>query len=156
MKKIGVTCLVLLGMALGLVLFTGFKPSRSGAQGSSLVARGLAFLSDDSRACVGCHVMESQYNAWFHAPHREVTTCSGCHVPNGNMAAKWLVKVSSGAKDAFKFWTGSYPVNIHIADGSKAVVQTNCLRCHGDLVREIRKSENEPCFACHRNTSHPL
>jgi cytochrome c nitrite reductase small subunit len=154
--KVGVKALVLLGMVLGLALFAGFKPSGSGVQMSDIVARGFSFLSDDSRACVNCHVMESRYEAWFHSPHREVTTCSGCHLPNGNAATKWLVKAQVGAKDTFKFLTGAYPVNIHIADGSKAVVQANCLRCHGELVREIGKGEGKPCFSCHRNTSHPL
>lgn len=166
--KRGMRYVVVLAVALALLISLGFGlsgavsgPGVSGsgtreANAAGVVARTLSFLTDDPRACVSCHVMETQHEGWFHAPHREVATCNDCHLPNGNPAAKWLVKVQAGVKDTVKFWTGAHPVNIKAAESSKAIVQANCLRCHGELVREVRKGGGQPCFACHRSTSHPL
>lgn len=158
----------LLTVTLALLIALGFglsgavsgpgasAPGAREAKAFDIVTRGLSFLTDNPRACVGCHVMETQYEGWFHAPHREVATCNDCHLPNGNPAAKWLVKMQAGVKDTFKFWTGAHPVNIKSAESSKAIVQANCLRCHGELAREIRKGGGQFCFSCHRNTAHPL
>jgi cytochrome c nitrite reductase small subunit len=162
-SKFRVKYLALVTMALVLVVPAGLGlsgaasgPGSSGAGALGVVARGLSFLSDDPKACVGCHVMETQYEAWFHAPHRGVTTCNDCHLPNGNPAAKWLEKARAGAKDTIKFWAGAHAVNVKAAESTKAVVQANCLRCHSEVAREIRKGGGENCSSCHRNTSHPL
>ncbi len=160
-SKFSVKYAALVTMALVLVVPAGLGlsgaasgPGSSGAGALGVVARGLSFLSDDPKACVSCHVMETQYEAWFHAPHRGVTTCNDCHLPSGNPAAKWFVKARAGAKDTIKFWAGAH--NMKAAESTKAVVQANCLRCHSEVVREIRKGGGENCFSCHRNTSHPL
>ena len=58
-------------------------------------AKGFSYLSTDPRACVNCHVMNAQYDAWRMSGHRHTATCVECHLPHTGLA-KWLAKADHG------------------------------------------------------------
>jgi cytochrome c nitrite reductase small subunit len=33
-------------------------------------AEGTSYLSNDSRSCLNCHVMQEQFDAWSHSSHK--------------------------------------------------------------------------------------
>lgn len=45
-------------------------------------AEGTSYLSNDPRACVNCHIMREQYDAWQKSLHHANATCNDCHVPH--------------------------------------------------------------------------
>ena len=45
-------------------------------------AEGTSYLSADPAACVNCHIMRPQYDAWQKASHHAVATCVDCHDPD--------------------------------------------------------------------------
>jgi len=107
--------------------------------------------------CNNCHVMDSQYENWFHAPHEKVTECVDCHLPHENIAVYYLEKGRQGAKDVFAFTTGNIPVAIRASERTKSIIQDNCLRCHQDTVENIMMGAqplDRYCWDCHRSVSH--
>jgi len=68
-------CLV--GLILGLGVYTfGY-------------AKGWSYLTNDSRACANCHVMNEQYDGWLKGSHRSVAVCNDCHVPHDFIGKYW-------------------------------------------------------------------
>ena len=61
---------VLVGVPVGVGAFT------------FVYAKGFSYLSTDPRACVNCHVMNEQYDAWLKSGHRHAATCVECHLPH--------------------------------------------------------------------------
>ncbi len=107
--------------------------------------------------CANCHVMDSQYENWYHAPHEKFTECVDCHLPHENVVAYYLEKGRQGAKDVYAFTTGKIPVAIRASDRSKQIIQSNCLRCHEQTVESIvmgPQAFDRYCWDCHRNVSH--
>ncbi len=107
--------------------------------------------------CNNCHVMDSQYENWFHAPHEKVTECVDCHLPHENIAVYYLEKGRQGAKDVFAFTTGNIPVAIRASERTKSIIQDNCLRCHQDTVENIMMGAqplDRYCWDCHRSVAH--
>jgi cytochrome c nitrite reductase small subunit len=137
---IGIACLVL---ALGLFTWVSDAP---------------AYMGHAPQTCNNCHVMDSQYENWFHAPHREWADCTECHIPHDNIAAYWFYKGKSGLKDVYSFVTHSYPVAIRANPETIAIVQQNCIRCHLDTVESMLASGGQPfersCWECHRQVAH--
>jgi cytochrome c nitrite reductase small subunit len=129
------------------------------------VSRATSYLSDNPATCVNCHVMASQYYSWFHSRHREVATCSSCHVPHDNIVRHYAFKASDGARHAFMFTFRLEPQVIRIHPAGQRVVQENCIRCHGVGVHATRLDEvpgdaraeagdGMRCWGCHRETPH--
>ncbi len=128
----------LFGIALGA--FLAFGPPK-------LLAK-----SETPEFCASCHVMEAQYEAWFHeGAHRNVK-CVDCHLPNQNMAAHYLWKSIDGMKDVIVFHSGRVPERIKISEHGQSVLQTNCIRCHELTVARI--DSRRRCWDCHRRLSH--
>lgn len=129
-----------LGLAVGA--FVGFGPP------------GLYARSGTPEFCGSCHVMETQYESWFHnGGHRRVK-CIECHLPNQNPAIHFARKGMDGMWDAFVFYTGLVPETIRLSQHGAGVLQENCRRCHAETVAMINEERN--CWTCHRRLSHKL
>ena len=139
----GVRLLVASGLvALGVGLFLALGPPR-------LLAK-----SETPEFCASCHVMEAQYEAWFHqGAHRRIR-CVDCHLPNDNLAVHYVWKSIDGMKDVVVFNSGHVPDDIRISEHGRTVVRANCVRCHGTLVEMIDYGRN--CWECHRRVMHRL
>lgn len=102
--------------------------------------------------CAGCHVMESNYEAWIHAGAHRRKTCVDCHLPNENMGIHYLWKSLDGLKDAVIFYSGRVPEQMKLSSHGEKVLQTNCVRCHESSVSMI--DTQRKCWNCHRRISH--
>jgi cytochrome c nitrite reductase small subunit len=116
-----------------------------------------AYGGSAPETCANCHVMDSQYENWYHAPHEKVTECVDCHLPHANVVKYYLEKGRQGAKDVYAFTTGNIPVAIRASERSKSIIQSKCLRCHGEKVESIMmgpQAFDRNCWDCHRNVAH--
>ena len=116
-----------------------------------------AYGGSAPETCANCHVMDSQYENWYHAPHENFTECVDCHLPHENVVAYYLEKGRQGAKDVYAFTTGTIPVQIRASHRTKEIIQSNCVRCHAETVETIMMGEqsfDRNCWDCHRNVSH--
>lgn len=121
-------------------------------------AKGLSYLQTDPKACVNCHIMRPQYDAWQKASHHHVAVCVDCHLPHA-FVAKYLAKAENGIRHGEKFTTQRFVEPIVVQARGRAILQENCLRCHGDLVHAIvdthRGGESDlPCTHCHAGVGH--
>lgn len=136
----------LLSFVTGLAAFTFVR------------AEGLAYFSDDPSACVNCHVMRDQFDAWSHSSHARVATCNDCHSPHDSLANKLLAKGINGFNHSFAFTFNTYDEVITITQFNEDIVNHSCLYCHQDLVSEIAPhAEDAPtCIRCHAGIGHPI
>lgn len=132
-----------------------------------VAAHGAAYLSDDPRACVNCHIMREQFDAWQHGSHHAVATCNDCHLPHQNLGSKLLVKAGNGYHHSRAFTLQDFTEPIRIKPGNAGVLEANCLRCHGPMTDEItahgtlgvptdptRKADLYGCVQCHQEVGH--
>ena len=108
--------------------------------------------SETPMFCVGCHVMEAEFDAWSHTGAHRREMCVDCHLPNTNPAMHYFWKSIDGMKDTLAFYSGRVPDRITISEHGKEVVQSNCIRCHESTVTHI--NQDRPCWDCHRRLSH--
>ena len=118
-----------------------------------------AYSGSAPETCANCHVMDSQYENWYHAPHEKWTQCVDCHLPHENFVAYYLEKGRQGAKDVFAFTTGNIPVAIRASEKSKGIIQDNCIRCHQSTVENVvmdlgGQPFDRDCWDCHRTIAH--
>ncbi|KAF0106904.1 MAG: cytochrome c-type protein [Anaerolineaceae bacterium] len=116
-----------------------------------------AYAGTAPETCNNCHVMDSQYENWFHAPHQAWATCADCHIPHDNFFAYWLYKGESGMRDVYSFTTLGYPEAIRANDETIGIVQENCIRCHLDTVEGMVTGPqplDRNCWDCHRSVAH--
>jgi cytochrome c nitrite reductase small subunit len=104
--------------------------------------------------CSSCHVMQSQYEAWFHVGAHRTIQCVDCHLPHQNMPAYYVWKSIDGLKDTVVFYSGRTPEVIEISKRQELVVQANCIRCHAARVDKINQERH--CWDCHRFLQHNL
>ncbi len=117
-------------------------------------AEGLSYLSNDPAACVNCHIMRPQYDAWSKSSHHAVATCNDCHVPQ-DLVGKYLTKVEHGYRHSKGFTFQDFHEPIRITDGSLRIVEENCLRCHKALVSQTMDSGHDMgCLRCHAGIGH--
>jgi cytochrome c nitrite reductase small subunit len=125
-------------------------------------ANGASYLSDDPRTCVNCHIMNDHYDGWQKASHHAVAVCNDCHIPHDSFVGKWYVKGMNGYHHSKAFTLQDFHQPILIKPGNAAVLEANCIRCHGDLVSEITShgglglDENDlyGCVRCHATVGH--
>ena len=157
LSKSGLGIAVLVGTSFGLGGFTFHY------------AEGLSYLSDDSKACANCHIMNEQFDAWQKSSHAAVATCNDCHVPS-SFFAKYLAKGLNGYHHSLGFTLQDprpdepgartvFDEPIRIKPMNSRILQNNCLRCHGDLVHSIlpgTKSSQDGirCTQCHVGVGH--
>ncbi|WP_227761738.1 NapC/NirT family cytochrome c [Zhaonella formicivorans] len=111
-------------------------------------------ITKDASFCVSCHVMQPAYGTWSHSSHREIVDCNGCHTDQRNYLTKTYSKVTSGVKHLVNNTFGDIPPRIRIATADEAIVQQNCIRCHGEVTRNVRMDPTRSCSDCHRYTPH--
>ena len=152
---------------VGLVAFVGAAAGL--AAFAFRYAEGLSYLSNDPKACVHCHIMNDQYDAWRKGPHHAVATCNDCHLPP-HFPDKYIAKARNGYHHSMGFTLQSStpdepgartvfeePIRIH--DTNSQILQDNCLRCHGDFVHAVVRGSTWAddairCVHCHRAVGH--
>lgn len=139
-RRKGLLALALLGAGGLAALFLALGPPQ-------LLAR-----SEAPIFCGGCHVMESEYDAWAHAGAHRRKLCVDCHLPNTNVALHYTWKAIDGMKDTVFFYSGKVPERITISAHGRSVVQENCIRCHETTVMHI--DQKRSCWDCHRRVAH--
>lgn len=138
---------VLVGVAVGVSTFT-FQ-----------YAEGFSYMSNDPAACVNCHIMREQYDAWVKGPHHAVATCNDCHVRQG-FVTKWVDKSVNGYHHSKAFTLQNFHEPILIGQRNAQITQSNCIRCHQGFVGEILHGGGKmnasavSCAHCHRNVGH--
>ena len=134
----------MLGILVGLSLFT------------FVYARGGSYFLDDPQACLNCHIMRDQYDAWNHSTHKQVANCNSCHTPK-NLFGKYLVKGVNGWNHSLAFTTGKFADPLRIRPFNRKIAIANCIRCHqGVTSRMIDNAQGQQadCLACHGNVGH--
>jgi cytochrome c nitrite reductase small subunit len=115
---------VFIGVALGIGAYT------------FVYAKGASYLTTDPAACANCHVMQEHYDAWLKSSHRNVATCSDCHMPH-NLVGKYLEKARNGFLHSLAFTTGRYPDPLQIRPINREVTERQCRSCHGEITQAI-------------------
>jgi cytochrome c nitrite reductase small subunit len=116
-----------------------------------------AYMGTDAATCNNCHVMDSEYENWYHGGHRSVTECVDCHLPHDNIFNYYTAKAETGMHDVFVFSTGSTPEMIRVKPATIKVIQSNCIRCHKSKVENIMLGPqpfDRNCWECHRSIAH--
>ena len=150
--KIPLYLAAMLGVLAGLGIFLTHK------------SNALSYLSDDPATCVNCHIMGSYYAGHAHSAHGRGTTCNDCHVPHTSVLAKYAFKARDGLYHASVFTLRAEPQSMIISDAGATVVQSNCIRCHSQLIEPVlpvnttsalaRHGEGRRCWDCHREVPH--
>ncbi|NWF97449.1 MAG: NapC/NirT family cytochrome c [Nitrospirae bacterium] len=113
---------------------------------------GFISKTEKSEYCGSCHVMQEEYVAWMHSGSHKQKVCVECHLPNDNRALHYFWKTIDGLKDLLIFHSGKIPERIKLSAHGIKVVQSNCIRCHENMVMMIYK--NRKCWECHRRIMH--
>jgi cytochrome c nitrite reductase small subunit len=116
-----------------------------------------AYAGTNPSTCNNCHVMDSQYENWYHAAHAEVATCVECHLPHQNIVVYYVAKARTGIHDVYMFSTGQTPVLIRAKPETKQIIQANCIRCHAETVDDViagPQAFDRQCWDCHRSVAH--
>jgi cytochrome c nitrite reductase small subunit len=123
-----------------------------------LVTDATAYGGSDPATCANCHVMDSQYENWYHGGHEKWAKCTDCHLPHDNFVVYYAEKGRQGAKDTYAFVTDEIPIAIRANEKTKGIIQENCIHCHEDAVEDIMMAGGQPidryCWDCHRNIAH--
>jgi cytochrome c nitrite reductase small subunit len=129
-------------LALGMFVYVTNAPAYAGA---------------DPATCNNCHVMDSQYENWYHGGHRDVTECVDCHLPHDNIVSYYIAKGRTGMHDVYVFSTGKTPELIRAREDTDQIIQSNCIRCHKSTVENIMLGPQpftRDCWDCHRSAAH--
>jgi cytochrome c nitrite reductase small subunit len=121
-------------------------------------AHGFSYLSSDPEACVNCHIMRPQYDSWQKSSHHAVAKCVDCHLPH-DLVGKYVAKAGNGWHHSRGFTLQDFHEPIVIKPNNAAILQANCIACHGDLVHELVGGVNgDPdevqCVHCHAGVGH--
>ena len=115
------------------------------------------YLGHEPATCNNCHVMDAQYENWYHAAHAQYAVCTDCHLPHQNIVSYYLYKGYSGMKDVISFTFKTYPAAIRATLLTDRIIQANCIRCHNDTVANIVSGAqpfDRTCWSCHRSIAH--
>jgi len=126
-------------------------------------AKGLSYFSHEPSACVNCHIMQREYDSWQKSGHHHTAVCIDCHLPE-SFVPKYLTKAENGWRHGKLFTTGGFDEPIEVKAAGRAILQGNCVRCHGALTAQIRAgarplsahddAQNLPCTHCHWDAGH--
>ena len=124
-----------------------------------IVTDAAAYGGNAPETCANCHVMNSQYENWYHSAHENWAKCTDCHLPHDNFAVYYAEKGRQGMKDTYAFVTGNIPEAMQASEKTKEIIQGNCIQCHGSTVDSIVMGDQpfeRYCWDCHRDTAHGL
>ena len=121
-------------------------------------SKALSYLSSDPVVCITCHPMQTMYDTWEHSAHRTRATCVDCHLPH-DFVGKYVAKAENGWHHSKGFTLQDFHEPIMIKAKNAAILQENCLACHGDLVHELVGGVNGgpdevQCVHCHSGVGH--
>lgn len=152
-------CRRLFGLPVGMVLLAALAGILLGLGGFTFrYAEGFSYFSKDPRACVNCHIMRPQYDSWQKASHQGVAACVDCHLPD-NFIGKYQAKAENGYHHSKGFTFEDFHEPIMIKPRNGRILQENCLRCHGNLVRNMVAGATTDvdavrCVHCHQTVGH--
>ncbi len=146
MQKARLAATALLGLALGAGGYTFYY------------ARGASYLSNDPKACVNCHVMQTHYDGWQKSSHHAVAVCNDCHTPH-NFVGKYLTKAENGYHHSRAFTLQDFPDVIRIREKNARILRESCLHCHESMVDNLVEHRGEDreamdCVRCHADVGH--
>jgi cytochrome c nitrite reductase small subunit len=152
---------MLRGMPLGVggAVVASLLGLLAGAGGyTAWYAEGASYLSNDPTACVNCHVMREEYDAWTKSSHHGVAVCNDCHLPR-DFVGMWWTKAENGFWHSTRFTLQDFHEPIRIRPKNRDVLLGNCVRCHEDVVSMVHEEGiEEPgalgCLRCHANVGH--
>ncbi len=141
---------ILLAVTLGLAAGVGSYTFR--------YAEGLSYFSTNPAACVNCHIMQPQYDAWQKSSHHAVAKCIDCHLPHA-FIPKYLAKAENGYRHGERFTTQNFVEPIFVQAAGRKILQDNCVRCHQLLAHDIAtgprgKLDDLTCVHCHAGVGH--
>lgn len=128
-------------------------------------SKALSYFSKDPKACINCHVMNTQYATWQHSSHKDIG-CVQCHLPTDDFLSKYVAKAKDGWNHSVAFTFGTYENAIRISEDGANRVQKNCISCHQKLVSTLiddfdknhNYDETNPlgrkCWECHKSVPH--
>lgn len=132
-----------------------------------VAAKGTSYLSNDPQVCVGCHIMNEQYDGWRHGSHHAVAVCNDCHLPHTGLIPKLYVKALNGWNHSKAFTLQDFPEPIRIKPSNAKVLEANCLYCHQQLVEGViehgtlgvptdptQQADLHGCVRCHQSVGH--
>lgn len=131
-------------------------------------SKAFSYLSSDPKACINCHVMNTQYATWQHSAHARVATCIECHLPNnGSVVDKYLAKAKDGWNHSVAFTLQTYDHAIKISEDGAKRVQENCISCHSSISSTLVQNSDKyhkfddpsvatgrKCWECHKGVPH--
>lgn len=130
-------------------------------------SKALSYLSDDPKACINCHVMNTQYATWQKSMHGETATCVDCHLPRDGMINKYIAKAKDGWNHSVAFTLGSFDHAMMITEDGADRVQKNCVTCHATIASTLIEnadrhhqfdnpdmSTDRRCWDCHKEVPH--
>ncbi|MBI4823829.1 MAG: cytochrome c nitrite reductase small subunit [Nitrospirae bacterium] len=138
--KIALVLVIVAGAIITISVFLLFGPPK-------LMAK-----TAEPDFCVGCHVMEAEYEAWIHTGAHRREKCVECHLPDENTTAHYLWKSIDGLKDVVVFYSGRVPERVSLTQHGEKVLHANCVRCHESTVMLI--DHERQCWKCHRRIAH--
>lgn len=120
--------------------------------------QGFAYLSNDPKACVNCHVMNEHFAGWQKASHHAVATCNDCHTPH-SLIPKYVTKFENGFWHSKGFTLQDFHEPIRIRAHNKQVLNRNCMECHKELVSDVIVTHGNDrsrldCIRCHSGVGH--
>jgi cytochrome c nitrite reductase small subunit len=131
------------------------------------ISKALSYLSSDPKACINCHVMNTQYATWQHSSHAREAKCIDCHLPRDGLVNKYISKAVDGWNHSKAFTLNTYEHAMKISEDGAKRVQNNCISCHktvtSTLTNNADKYHNfdEPyvengrkCWSCHKSVPH--
>lgn len=130
-------------------------------------SKALSYLSHDPKACINCHVMNTQYATWQHSSHARRATCIECHLPTDGFFSKYAAKARDGWNHSTAFTFNTFSQRMQISENGADRVESNCISCHARVVATIRDNSDgyhafyklKPagdirCWHCHREVPH--
>jgi cytochrome c nitrite reductase small subunit len=130
------------------------------------IAKASSYLTSDSKACINCHVMNTQYATWQHSSHASVAACVQCHLPQ-MWVKKYIAKAKDGLNHAVAFTFNRYENAIVISSDGAKRVQENCISCHASLTSvmaansdinhrydDLTVNTGRRCWDCHKEVPH--
>ena len=131
------------------------------------ISEAASYFSSDPKACIICHVMNTQFATWQHSSHGRVANCVDCHLPTDSFIEKYWAKSVDGWNHSVIFTMGSYEHAIKISEYGAERVQKNCISCHKSITSSISSNaeryhnfaapyvENgRKCWDCHKSVPH--
>jgi len=131
------------------------------------ISKALSYLSHDPKACINCHVMNTQYATWQHSSHAREAACIDCHLPTDSFVNKYISKAVDGWNHSKAFTLNTYDHAIKISDDGARRVQANCISCHKSITSTLSSNADkyhnfdEPyvengrkCWSCHKEVPH--